>query len=106
MAVRDSELQCLQPGDQIVIISKSEVAMLGGDDWVGWVSDMSNYCTQTLTVSSVVDVFSTAAGHIETRIYVKENDWWWKAAFIDCIVYNSSEMDAPDEDSLMNLLFS
>lgn len=102
MAVSDSELQCLQPGDQIVIISAPEARMLMGEDSVGWVGDMNNYCSHTLTVSMVVDALRSI--HPEIRVYVKENGWRWKAAFIAAVITNGEYEQIPFE-ALDSLLF-
>lgn len=103
MAVRDSELQCLHPGDQIVIISAPEAEMLSIEDWGGWVGDMDNYCSHTLTVERVVNVVDTN-NKTETHVYVEENCWWWKAAFIAEVITKEEYEPIPFE-SLDSLLF-
>ena len=103
MAVRDSELQCLQPGDQIVIISASEIKALGFPDFVGWCNDMYNYNSHTLTVKRV-EKRADLDGEAETHVYVEENGWWWKATFISAVITNEEYEPIPFE-SLDSLLF-
>lgn len=87
-----------------MIISAQEVNMLGNEDWGGWVSDMYNYCSHTLTVSKIVDICSDTTRHLETHVYVEENDWWWKAAFIAAVITNGEYEPIPFE-ALDSLLF-
>lgn len=103
MAVRDGELRCLQPGDQIVIISASEAMLLSGKDRGGWVGDMHDYCSHTLTVEQAVSVAYTN-DKAETHVYVEENGWWWKAAFIAEVITKEEYEPIPFE-SLDSLLF-
>lgn len=103
MAVRDSELQYLQPGDQIVIVSASEVKALSFRDHCGWCGDMDEYCSHTLTVRRVergLDIENEA----EIHVYVEENNWWWNAAFIAEVITNKEYEPIPFE-SLDSLLF-
>ena len=103
MAVRESELQCLQPGDQIVIISAPEVRGLSSVDYYGWCGDMYNYCSCTLTVKQVQSGIEIN-NEVETHVYVKENGWWWKAAFIAAVITNGEYEQIPFE-ALDSLLF-
>ena len=103
MAVSDSELQCLQSGDQIVIVSASEMKALSFRDYCCWCDDMDNYCSHTLTVKRVENG-TDINNEVETHVYVEENGWWWKAAFIAAVITNGEYEQIPFE-ALDSLLF-
>ena len=69
----------------------------------GWVGDMDNYCSHTLTVERVVNVVDTN-NKTETHVYVEENCWRWKAAFIAEVITKEEYEPIPFE-SLDSLLF-
>ena len=104
MAITIEEMRALQPGDVVRVISvedyRSRQAL--SPFLYNWASSMIGYCGRELTVKSVNPLGSLAFDHI----YVDENNYYWLPEFIDCIIYSPSKIEAPSEDSLMDLLFS
>ena len=102
MAITAEEMMALQPGDTVRVISVEEY--LSRRDLslfrCNWGSTMTEYCGQELTVRPC------NRNKTMPFIYVEENSYYWLPEFIDCIVCSSSKMDAPSEESLMDLLFS
>lgn len=101
MAITTDEMRALQPGDTVRIISHKERRRLDNCSFrYDWGSSMDRYCGIELTVKRV------ETNRERARIYVSENTYYWLPEFIDCVVYSSSQIEAPSEDSLMSLLFS
>lgn len=102
MAITIEEMRALQPGDTVRVISQEEYEKNKDDYYFNydWGIGMCKYFDRELTIRRVERSVT------KVRVYVDENDYYWLPEFIDCIVYSSSEMDAPSEDSLMELLFS
>lgn len=102
MAITAGEMMALQPGDTVRVISQEEYEKNKDDYYFSfdWGGSMVEYCGRELTIRRV------ERNRTKVYVYVNENNYYWTPAFIDCIVDSSSKMDAPSEESLMDLLFS
>lgn len=102
MAITIGEMMALQPGDTVRVISQEEYEKNKDDYYFNydWGIGMCDYLGRELTIRIV------ECGATRVCVYVDENGYYWLPEFLDCVVYSSSKMDAPSEDSLMDLLFS
>ena len=101
MTITIKEIRVRQPGDTVRVISRKEYEENKNNYFFSfdWGIGMCEYLGKELTVRRI-----ERDGAI-VRVYVNENDYYWLPAYIDRVVYSSSKMDAPSEDSLMGLLF-
>lgn len=96
--VDDSILKTLQPGDVIEIASSEDLQGLDYEDASGLTKGMISYADRCLTVRKVWMRSDFV------RVYVEENNCWWRGTFIKSFYY--AETPVPCEEAeLTNLLW-
>lgn len=107
MAVTETEVRTLQPGDKIVVISEEEAKAKGYWDnhvssWAGSCSGvregMNKYCGKKLTVCRV------DPREKYTKAYVKENGFWWRDDFIAATIRQET-MEPLEPEAIEAMLF-
>lgn len=110
MAVTEAEVRALQPGDKIVVISEEEAKAKGYWNngilfWVGSLSGglegMNRYCGDELTVYRVEPPESVRS---YTKVFVKENGFWWRDDFIAATICQET-MEPLEPEAIEAMLF-
>lgn len=93
--ISKEEFSSLQPGDKIVVIPEEYAVEHGYWDGrrAGWITVMNTYCGRELTVACISD----------SKVFVKENNYWWVRDFIDYVIFRE-EYECATSDELLSLL--